>query len=276
MVIALRPKQWIKNLLVIAAPIAAREFSPQVGNVMIGFIGFSAASSFGYLINDWNDRKVDMHHPKKGLRPFASGLLNFYHLILLASLCITIALATCILLPINFTLTLLMYLVLTISYSWGIKSIPVFEMLWLATGFLLRALAGSAIIQSPPTGWFIVTVLFGALFIVSLKRLAELKIRSSKVTRKVIESYSKSFLGTVVTSSLTITLLTYALWIFEVYSNSLLAQVTILPFSLSCFLYTWHSENGDAESPESLIMSSKIMVLSIVATILPLLIVMHV
>lgn len=275
MVTVLRPRQWIKNLLVIAAPIAAGEFSPQARNVLIGFIGFCAASSFGYLVNDWNDRKADKRHPKKCFRPFAAGLLNFYHLVLLLLLCISIALASCLLLPTNFMLTLLIYLALTISYSIGIKSIPVLEMLWLATGFLIRALAGSAIVQLPPTGWFIVTVLFGALFIVSAKRLAELRINSAKVTRKVIESYNESFLVTVLTSSLTITLLTYALWVFEVYSNSLLAQFTILPFSLSCFLYTLYSETGDAEVPENLLLSSKMIVLSIVSTTLPLLIVMY-
>lgn len=275
MVTVLRPKQWIKNLLVIAAPVAAGEFSPQAKNVLIGFFGFCAASSFGYLVNDWNDRKADKRHPKKCFRPFAAGLLDFYHLVFLLLFCISIALASCLLLPTNFMLTLLIYLALTISYSMCIKSVPVLEMLWLATGFLIRALAGSAIVQLPPTGWFIVTVLFGALFIVSAKRLAELRIPSAKLTRKVIESYNESFLETVLTSSLTITLLTYALWVFEVYSNSLLAPVTILPFSLSCFLYTWHSQTGNAEEPENLLFSSKMIVLSMALTTLPLLIVIY-
>ena len=275
MVSVLRPKQWIKNLLVISAPVAAGQFVLQARDIFIGFIGFCAASSFGYLINDWRDRNSDTYHPKKRLRPFASELLNFHHLVFLLLICISVTLVTCFFLPSNFLITLLVYLGLTISYSLAIKSIPVFEMLWLSTGFLVRALAGSAIIQLPPTGWFVVTVLFGALFIVSAKRLAEKKSNSGKITRKVIESYNHSFLGTVLTSSLTITLLTYALWVFDVYSNSLLAQFTILPFSLSCFIYAWHSETGDAESPEDLLLSSKMIILSIVATILPLLIVIY-
>jgi decaprenyl-phosphate phosphoribosyltransferase len=272
---ALRPKQWTKNLLVAAAPIAAGQFNLEAKNIAIGLIGFCAASSFGYLLNDWKDRRADSNHPKKKLRPFASGELNFKSLVILLSVCIVVMVLACIDLPNKFTLSILVYLFITVSYTLIIKSIPVLEMLWLSSGFLIRAIAGSVIIQEPPTGWFVVTVGFGALFIVSAKRLGELKSNYDRVTRKVIDMYNLSFLNTVLTASLTITLLTYSLWVFQIHPNSVFAQFTILPFSLSIFIYTWQCETGDAESPENLILSNKMILLSALATIFPLLITVY-
>jgi decaprenyl-phosphate phosphoribosyltransferase len=275
MVKVLRPKQWIKNLLVAAAPIAAGQVGLQTGSIILGFIGFSAASSFGYLVNDWKDQEADKDHPKKKLRPFASGELKLNSLFLLLLLCIFVMAATCLVLPSKFSLSIMVYLAITISYTLAIKSIPVFEMLWLSTGFLIRAIAGSAIIQEPPTGWFIVTVGFGALFIVSAKRLAELKNSYIKVTRNVIKKYNEPFLNTVSTASLTITLLTYSLWVFEIHPHSVLAQFTILPFSLSVFLYAWYCETSDAESPENLLLSNNLIILTALATVFPLLITVY-
>ena len=148
-------------------------------------------------------------------------------------------------------------------------------MVWLASCFLIRAIAGSAIIQEAPTGWFVVTVGFGALFIVSAKRLAELKNNHSNLTRTVISQYNENFLDHVLTTSVSITLLTYSLWVFQVYPNSLLAQFTILPLTLSILLYSWHCENGDAESPETLIYEDKFIILSVLAVVIPLLFVIY-
>jgi decaprenyl-phosphate phosphoribosyltransferase len=272
---ALRPRQWTKNLLVAAAPIAAGQFNLEVKNIGVGLIGFCAASSFGYLLNDWKDRKSDYSHPKKRLRPFASGVLNFKNLIILLLVCAFVIIISCLVLPHKFSLSILAYLITTISYTFVIKSIPVLEMLWLSSGFLIRAIAGSAIIQKSPTGWFLVTVGFGALFIVSAKRLGELKSNYASVTRKVIDSYNESFLNAVLTASLTITLLTYSLWVFEIHPNSVLAQFTIFSFSLSVFIYAWQCETSDAESPEILLLSNKMIVLSALATIFPILITVY-
>jgi decaprenyl-phosphate phosphoribosyltransferase len=159
---------------------------------------------------------------------------------------------------------------ITISYTLKIKNLPVVEMIWLASGFLVRAIAGSAIIQEPPTGWFIVSVGFGALFIVSAKRLSELKNKHEIQTRKVISQYNEKFLNLVLASSVSIALLTYSLWVFQVHPDSFLAQFTILPFTLSIFRYAWYCESGDAESPETLIYGDKILIISSLAIVISL------
>jgi len=272
---ATRPKQWIKNLLVAAAPVAAGQFGSQITNISFGVIGFTAASIIGYLINDWRDRESDQNHPKKKYRPFASGQLKLPSLIIILLVSSIILILTCVILPTKFTFTILVYLLITISYTLLIKTLPVLEMVWLASGFLIRAIAGSAIIQEAPTGWFVVTVGFGALFIVSAKRLAELKNNHSNLTRTVISQYNENFLDHVLTTSVSITLLTYSLWVFQVYPNSLFAQFTILPLTLSILLYSWHCENGDAESPETLIFEDKLIILSVLAVMIPLFFVIY-
>ena len=267
---ATRPKQWIKNLLVIVAPIAAGDLFNQFSEIFLGLIGFTSSSIIGYVVNDWLDQESDRAHHTKRSRPFASRQLKIPSLAILLLLNLTVTLATCLFLPKEFTFSVIAYVSITLSYSFIIKNKPVLEMLWLATGFLIRAIAGSAIIQKTPTGWFLVSVLFGAIFVVSAKRMAELKTSRNMQTRTVLIKYNESFLNLVLTSSVSITLLTYSLWVFEVHPESILAQLTIIPFALSVFLYSYHCENGDSESPENLIYKDKMILLSVMATILPL------
>jgi decaprenyl-phosphate phosphoribosyltransferase len=275
MIKALRPKQWIKNLLVAAAPIAAGQFSSQLTNIVLGVIGFSAASSFGYLVNDWNDRQEDRVHDKKRLRPFASGALNFGHLIFLLAICAFVVIIVCLILPNYYSLAILVYLSVSIFYTFLIKKIPVLEMHWLTIGFLVRAVAGSTIIRETPTSWFIVTIGFGSLFIVATKRLAELQKNYTKETRRVANIYTQSFLATVINVSLAITLLTYSLWVFEVHPNLIFAQFSIFTFSLSFFLYALQSEKSDAETPENLFFSNKYIFISGLSTVMLLAIVIY-
>ena len=263
---AMRPNQWIKNLLVAAAPIAAGDFFKEIDQIFLGVAGFISASIMGYLVNDWLDQEADRLHQRKKFRPFASKQLKSRSLILLLFFNFTFTLNICLVLPLEYSYTVLAYLIFTLTYSLYLKKKPVVEILWLATGFLIRAIAGSTIIQESPTGWFLVSVWFGAIFIVSAKRVAELKRNQVTQTRQVINKYNQSFLDLVLTSSVSITLLTYSLWVFQVYPESVLAQFTILPFTLSIYLYSWHCEIGDAESPETLIYSDKLIIISALMT----------
>jgi decaprenyl-phosphate phosphoribosyltransferase len=272
---SMRPKQWIKNLLVAAAPVAAGDFFKEVNQIILGVAGFTSASIIGYLVNDWLDQEADRLHHRKKFRPFASKQLKFKSFALLLFLNLIFTLNICLLLPLEYSYTVLAYLIVTLSYSLYVKKKPVVEMLWLATGFLIRAIAGSTIIEESPTGWFVVSVWFGALFIVSAKRVAELKRNQISQTRQVINKYNQSFLDLVLTSSVSITLLTYSLWVFQVHPESFLAQFTILPFALSIYLYSWHCENGDAESPETLVYKDKLIIISAITTAIPLAVVIY-
>ena len=157
MVEVIRPKQWSKNLLIFAAPIASTELFANLAALIIGFIGFTAASIMGYLTNDWLDKEHDRLHEKKQFRPFASGKLQKGHFIFLLTTSSFLTLFTCVYAGSGFSLMIFIYLTITFSYSFFIKNIAVFEMFWLALGFLVRAIAGSVIVGIAPTGWVIVT-----------------------------------------------------------------------------------------------------------------------
>jgi decaprenyl-phosphate phosphoribosyltransferase len=270
--VALRPRQWIKNLLIVAAPLAAEQFFQNILQMVLGLISFIFISSLGYVVNDYTDRLFDREHPKKKTRLFASGEFSFKHFIILIVICFSIATTPLIFLPSNFSICLLIYLFITLSYSFFIKHIPVLEMMWLSSGFLVRALAGSAIINQPPTGWFICLIFFGSMFMVSGKRLAEAQKSKSFITRKVVNLYSPSFLNTISITSLSITLITYCLWVFEVHPSSVIIQVSILTFTYTMMMYLFSSDSGDAEIPEMLLFSNRFLILGIITTLFLLLI----
>lgn len=272
---ATRPKQWIKNLLVMVAPIAAGDLFNRFSEIILGLIGFVSSSIIGYLVNDWLDQESDREHHSKRFRPFASKELGISSLVILLVLNTVVTSSICLLLPKAFMLSIIAYVSVTISYSIVIKSRPVLEILWLSLGFLIRAIAGSAIIQKNPTGWFLLSVFFGAIFVVSAKRMAEMRTSRNKQTRSVLMKYNESFLNLVLTSAVSITLLTYSLWVFEVHPDSVPAQLTIFPFALSVFLYSNYCENGEAESPENLIYKDKMILFSMTATILPLALIVY-
>jgi len=273
---ALRPKQWVKNLLVIAAPIAGGQFFSNLSQIFLSLLSFIFASSLGYLVNDWRDRKSDKKHITKKNRPFASEKLSIRHFSFLIFICFIVSATPLFFLPSNFVLTILVYLLITLSYSFIVKQVPVLEMIWLSSGFLIRALAGSTIIGEPPTGWFVTSVFFGALFMVSGKRLAELIASVGVVpTRKVIHSYSEGFLKSIITMSLSITIMTYCLWVFQVQPNSIFAQISILPFTFTILMYLFSCEQGDAETPEKLLFSSKYLLFGMTLTTFLLLIVFY-
>lgn len=262
-----RPKQWIKNLLLLAAPMAAGVPFSEYGYVALGIICFILASILGYLVNDWLDRERDSLHAKKQHRPFASGKLGLPHLIFIFSLCLTALVGLSFAFTATFQLSIAIYLLISISYSIKVKNVPVLELVWLSSGFLTRAIAGSIIIGSPPSGWFILSVLFGSMTIVSAKRIAEIKNSNSTNTRLVLNAYSEEYLRSVWVISIGISVLTYALWIFEVHGASIPAQATIVIFTLNVLLYAHIIDTEDAEEPESLLLKSPVLLSSILLNI---------
>ena len=257
----LRPKQWLKNLLLLAAPIASARLYDYFFIVLIGVVTFVGASSLGYLVNDWIDRDFDKLSEKKRARPFASGKLgkNHYKILLLITFLITASGA--IFLGQKFSIAIFVYLILTLFYSLKIKLMPIIEMVWLASGFLVRAVAGSILVETTPTGWFNITVFFGALFVVSTKRMSEKKYNKGTITRKVLEYYDEEVLSSIVNVSAASTILTFCLWVIQEHPESYFAQLSILPFVSTVLLYKFKSSSSLGETPEDIFISNKDIIL---------------
>lgn len=266
--LAMRIQQWTKNLLLLGAPIGAA-VHPTTHNLTIilrGFLIFSLISSAGYVFNDWLDKENDSTHIKKKFRPFAAQKLNGIHAFTIFTVLILLSVLLSTGLTRLFLIWVGLYTISTMSYSLFFKRVPVIEILSVTFGFLIRCLAGAALYDVYVSQWFLIVAGFGSLFLISTKRLAERKNYLGNETRAVITQYSEQFLTTVISVSITITLMAYALWAFEVVGDSAWGKLSILPVLLGVLRYLWHSESSDAEAPEHAILSDSVIPLSGVMT----------
>jgi len=172
-----RPRQWPKNLLVFAAPLAGASLGRRdgLGYALVAAVAFGCASVAVYFINDVADAERDRRHPRKRFRPVAAGDLPKSHAIAIGAVCAAAGLAagTLISEPL-LTACVGAYLTLSFLYSWVLKHIPVVEVLFVASGFLLRVLGGAAATHVPPSGWFLLVCSLGAFGVAIAKRYSEL------------------------------------------------------------------------------------------------------
>jgi len=234
---------------------------PDLAKVLLGFFIFCLVSSMGYIFNDMMDVEIDKTHPMKKSRPFASGALsenNGYSLVLLLGIVATLGL---ILLPKLFGLVVLVYLLNTILYTKFFKYMPVVEMFIIAIGFVLRLVSGALILDLYISEWFLIVGGFGALFIVSTKRLAELRKGKSQIVRSVINEYSPEFLISVVNVSIAVCVTSYCYWAFSQPIAGLWYQMSVIPFVMGVFRYLWISERQMIEAPEDAFTRDKNLIL---------------
>jgi len=264
LLMTLRPKQWVKNLLVFAAPLAAGGIfhGNTLSRAFIALLAFSFASSVGYIVNDLKDIERDKRNPKKSQRPLASGSISTAQAMGALVLCVVLGVLAASALPLSFQITLLCYMALTMSYSFGLKHQPVVELLIVALGFVMRAIGGAAATKTPISTWFLVVTTFGSLVIVTAKRLAEAESLADADVRPVIREYPLPFLRFVLAVSASVTLTGYSLWAFSLPESKPYAQISLLPVCLGLFRYVWLVEKGEGEIPEDLLLHDVTLVAS--------------
>jgi decaprenyl-phosphate phosphoribosyltransferase len=181
-----RPRQWPKNLLVFAAPLAGASLGRRDGLLyaMVAAAAFGFASVAVYFVNDVADAERDRRHPRKRHRPVAAGELPKQHAIALGAGCALAGLAAGLLIAEPLLIAAVAaYLGLSFLYSWKLKQIPVIELLFVASGFLLRVLGGAAATHVPPSGWFLLVCSLGALGVALAKRYSELTSLGAEASR---------------------------------------------------------------------------------------------
>lgn len=268
---ALRIKQWVKNLLVFVAPFAAGVgFTENLIAAVIAFLAFSLASSIGYIVNDINDVELDRTHPEKRNRPFASGDLSIrsgYFLLILLALLLPITLVN---LPHMFKIILALYLLNTYTYTKVLKNIPVVELFSVAIGFVLRLIAGGVVLNLAISEWFLIVGGFGALFVVTSKRLGERKHSGRREVRKVVVEYTINFLNLCAAVSVSICLTAYCFWAFSQKADLFWHQISVIPFVMTLFRFLWLSEGESIEAPEDVILGDWPLVVLLLCTMLSL------
>ena len=265
-VVAMRPHQWLKNVLVFAAPVAAGElFAPDVlVPTLVAFVAFCLISSATYLVNDARDVAADREHPTKRARPIAAGQLPVGAAYAIAA----ILAAGSLVLSWSVSLALLgivvMYAVFTLAYSLGLKHEPVIELALLAMGFLLRAIAGGAASDLPISPWFLIVAGFGSLFMAAGKRFSELSRTDDDgaTRRRSLDGYTPTYLRFVWGTSAAVAITAYCLWAFEVGLGDATvpwAQWSVLPFVLAILRYAVDVDKGEAEAPEDVVLHDHVL-----------------
>jgi decaprenyl-phosphate phosphoribosyltransferase len=212
-----RPRQWPKNLLVFAAPLAGATFGRPDGfwYALVAAGAFIAGSSAVYLVNDIVDAERDRAHPYKRLRPVASGQLPASNAVVLAVVLVIIALGSGLLIgeP-TLVAVVAAYLVISLLYSAGLKHLPVVELACVASGFVLRVVGGAAATHVPPSGWFLLVCSLGALMVAIAKRYTELLVLGADAAkhRPAMRGYSARVLRLAQRATSVIMVVSYVLW----------------------------------------------------------------
>jgi len=275
---AIRPRQWVKNVLVFAAPVAALgddryayDYREVLIRVLIAFAVFSLAASAVYLVNDARDVEADRQHPTKRYRPIAAGVVPEWLAYTVAALLGAASLAVSWLVTPNLALVMAIYLTIQLAYCFGLKHQPVIDICIVSSGFLIRAIAGGVAADVPLSQWFLLTMAFGSLFMAAGKRYAELQLaeRTGAKIRKSLESYTSSYLRFVWTLSATSLVLCYGLWAFERDDSGGTSWfvVSMIPFTIAILRYAVDVDGGMAGEPEEIALKDRVLQLLAVAWI---------
>jgi len=261
---AVRPRQWVKNLLVFFAPAAAGELHhASVFLHALGAFGlFCLAASGTYLVNDVLDAANDRRHPTKRHRPVASGDLPARTALAVG---IPMVLAAVLLAwPLagwQLVVVVGCYVALTSTYSVWLKREPVIELAAVAGCYVLRAIAGGVATSVPLSNWFLIVASFGSLLVVCGKRLAEFEQLGQRRGdhREVLASYSANFLKAALLLSAAVTVTAYCLWAFDhvgvghhVGHHPIWFELSIVPFVLGILYVLRPLENGEGDAPEEM------------------------
>lgn len=259
-----RPKQWVKNVLVFAAPGAAAVLSHPValGRAFAAFALFCAVASGTYFVNDAVDAEADRHHPLKRKRPVASGVVPRRLAFAVGLALIAAALGGSAPLGWRMVVVVAAYVAVQFAYSLWLKHEPIFDLAAVATGFVLRAIAGGVATRVPISEWFVIVAMFGSLMMVTGKRFAEhQELGEARGNhRATLTAYSEAFLRGVLMIAAAITITAYCLWAFERqatlmhHAHGIWYELSIAPFVLAILRYAFMVDSGHGGQPEDVVL----------------------
>lgn len=260
-----RPRQWIKNLLVIAAPAAAGALGHDgvPVRVCLACAAFCMLASGIYAINDVRDAEEDRLHPRKRFRPVAAGELSPRAAATTGVASIAAGLLLCVGIRPLLGLVGLGYVLLTVSYTLLWRHVAGLDVLAVAGGFVLRAVGGGVAAPVTLSSWFLLVITFGAILAAAGKRHAELcrPGRDTGTGRAVLRRYSSTGLLAILLGSALGAFVAYCAWAFALptIGGFPWRPLTILPFGLALLRYGWHLQRGSGEAPEEVLLGDRLL-----------------
>lgn len=271
----LRPVQWAKNAFVFAPLVFSRHlFDPDyVRQAVLAFGVFSVVSSVVYIINDIADRASDRLHPLKRTRPIASGAVSVAAALAVAAVLAAIAVIGALWLGPKVAFVAAIYLVLNLGYSFGLKQVILVDVFIVASGFMLRVLAGAFAIGVQVSPWLVLCTLFVSVFLAVSKRRAEILLNiaeESELARPVLRKYDIQFIEQMMTVTASGMAISYALYTVaertvEVFGTENLIFTTVFVlFGIFRYLYLVRTHKTN-DNPTQLLLSDLPIILNVIA-----------
>ncbi len=270
LVVSLRPKQWTKNTLLFAGLLFTldQQHPPAVFvRAGVAFMLFCLLASCEYLINDILDREADRQHPRKRLRPIASGRLPVPVAVAAAILLAVVGFAGAWAINLRFFGAALVYFVVALAYSLRLKHLVLVDVMALASGFVVRAAAGSFAVGVKNSEWLLLCTTLLALFLGLAKRRGELAALGDKTpSRRILADYSLPLLDQMITIVASTCLIAYSLYTFFAETNHsrpwMMLTIPYVIYGLFRYLYLVH-RRGEGEAPEAVLLKDKPLLVNI-------------
>lgn len=268
----MRPKHYIKNFLIFFPVVFSGNLFDYnyLVSVSLGFIAFCLSASIVYIINDIKDKEKDKLHEKKKNRPIASGKVSIKNAILLTIFLFFASLGTNIwatgeVAHLSY-LYILVYIIINIAYSFGLKNMPLVDVTILVSGFFIRVLYGASISGISVSNWLYLTIISAAFYLGLGKRRNEIQ-KSGSQAREVLKYYSKEFLDKNMYMCLSLTIVFYALWTVDpanVLKTGNLLIWTVPIVILILMRYSMNVENDSFGDPVDVVLEDKILLAIII------------
>jgi len=255
----IRPVQWLKNLMIFFPPFLAGQILLPgiVAKGLTTFFSFCFVSSAGYIFNDLLDRKRDIHHPQKCLRPISSGAVGIRIATFISFLLLVFGLLLANLASFNIMLLLLVYAIISLLYSLILKNMPVIDLFCISAGFLIRLQAGGEQFRIPISPWLFLTVFLLALFLSTGKRVSEFRSLGSLAGehRLSLANYPPGFLDGTMYMTGAAVLVTYAMYALN--KHALIYTVPLCLFGL--LRYILRVSSGKGGDPTESLMKDRLL-----------------
>ncbi len=269
---SLRPAQWVKNLFLFAALVFSKNLGmfPQTGRVLWAFLLFCLLASGTYNVNDLFDLQEDRKHPIKSRRPLPSGQLSRPRALALAILLLAVGLGLSVRLHPQFGLVALAYVAINLAYSAYLKQVVILDVMLVAFGFVLRAVAGAVVIEAEISSWLLICTMLIALFLALSKRRHELLLlpQGSSQHRRVLGEYSPHFLDQMIAVVTASTLMSYTLYtlspevVRKFGTTRLMFTIPFVLYGIFRYLYVVHRQDKGG-SPTKVLLTDRPLMLDI-------------
>ncbi|HMV77921.1 MAG TPA: decaprenyl-phosphate phosphoribosyltransferase [Leptospiraceae bacterium] len=277
-IILIRPHQWIKNFILFAGIIFGKKLNDPdaVMKVTSAFFLFSFVASCQYVFNDYMDRAEDAMHPEKKNRPLASGAIDPGVALTLMIIMLTVSLILSFLLSQIFFGLLIFYFLFNLTYSSYLKHLVILDVMSISIGFVIRAVAGAAVINVQFSSWLLLCTFMLALFWGFSKRRGEIILmeEGAKTHRKILDEYSVNFLDMMLGITATMTLMSYVMYTFSpstiqnLGTDKMVYTIPIVVYAILRSLYIIYIKNMGHNPTKAILTDKSVLITGLLWVIL--------